>query len=112
VDWSPDSQLLATDVTKSDGANVGMNVVQNGNLIQLASPGGMVTYKSYAGDLEVKSGMIYATPVEFGATNLIPADKLKQSSKGMVGGLIVQPKGAYIRENLAGSKASGRTARR
>lgn len=105
-------QLVASDVTKSDGANVGMNVVQAGNATatanngQLAAPGGVVTYKWYAGDLEVKNGQIVATPVEFGSANLIPADKIKQSSKGMIGALIVEPKGAIIRENLAGSKAT------
>ncbi|MFN2563581.1 MAG: copper oxidase [Gemmatimonadaceae bacterium] len=98
------SQLLAADVTKSDGANVGFNAQQGLN--QLASPGGYVTYKWYAGDLAVKNGTITATPVEFGASNLIPSDQIKQSSKGAVGALIIEPKGAYIRENLSGSKAS------
>ena len=99
------SQLVATDVTKGDGANVGFNLQQSG-VNQLANPGGVVTYKWYAGDLAVKGGQLVATPVEFGATNLIPSDQIKQASKGAIGALIIEPKGAYIRENLSGSKAS------
>jgi manganese oxidase len=83
-------QLVEYDVTKHDGANVGVNRVQT------VAPGGQITYRWYAGDLDFqKAGNgvnIVATPVEFGGANLMPADKIKQGQKGMVGALIIEPR--------------------
>lgn len=102
-------QLLAFDVTKSDGANVGFNSEQAGAGVdgnQVARPGQTRTYKWYAGDLKVTNGQLVATPMEFGATNLIPSDPIKHTAKGAVGALIIEPKGSIIREPLLGSRAS------
>ncbi|HVE78353.1 MAG TPA: hypothetical protein VNA89_05810 [Gemmatimonadaceae bacterium] len=102
-------QLVAFDVTRSDGANVGFNSEQAGAGVdgsQVARPGQVKTYKWYAGDLKVTNGQLLATPMEFGATNLIASDPIKHSAKGAIGALIIEPKGAYIREALLGSRAS------
>jgi hypothetical protein len=102
-------QLLAFDVTKSDGANVGFNTEQGTVGVdgsQVARPGQVKTYKWYAGDLKVVNGQLIATPMEFGATNLIPSDPIKHTAKGAVGALIIEPKGAYVREQLLGSRAT------
>jgi hypothetical protein len=46
-----------------------------------------------------------AYPVEFGGTNLSPADKIKQGQKGLVGALIIEPEGTAWDED-AGQRAS------
>jgi hypothetical protein len=98
--------MLAADVTRSDGANVGFNSEQVGDSSQVARSGQVRTYKWYAGDLKVTNGQLVATPMEFGATNLIPSDPIKHTAKGAIGALIIEPKGAIIRESLTGSRAS------
>ena len=35
-----------------------------------------------------------ATPVEFGGSNLLPADKVKQGQKGLSGALVIEPQGS------------------
>ena len=35
-----------------------------------------------------------ATPVEFGGTNLLSADRIKQPQKGLFGALVIEPAGA------------------
>ncbi|MCY1286580.1 hypothetical protein D9M70_355560 [compost metagenome] len=96
------AQLLAYDVTKSDGANVGRNNVQTVPP-RAGSSGAYPTrsYQYYAGHLEregkpvTQSGRnvdnIIATPVEFGALNLSPADVIKQPQKGLAGAMGVMP---------------------
>jgi hypothetical protein len=42
---------------------------------------------------------LVATPVEFGGVSLIPADKVKQGQKSLVGALVIVPKGASIVED-------------
>ncbi|HEX6083581.1 MAG TPA: copper oxidase [Thermoanaerobaculia bacterium] len=80
--------------TGGDGMNVG------NNLVQTAAPGASITYQWYAGAVDVMAdGKRVATPVEFGATNLMPADPIKQGSKGAIGTLIVEPKGAVWAED-------------
>jgi hypothetical protein len=82
-------QLLAFNVDTDDGAQVGFNKQQ------LSTPlGGAVTYTWYAGDLKMVNGNLIATPVEFGATGLIPSDPIKHSNKGAVGALVIEPQGA------------------
>ena len=80
-------QLLFYDVTKSDGMNVGFN------LVQTANPGQTVQYIWYAGDVKIDPATLQPvyTPVEFGATNLMPADPIKHSNKGAIGALIIEP---------------------
>lgn len=93
-------QLVEYDVTMSDGMNVGIN----NRIAQTAAPTGTASqrqkiYTWYAGDLSVKKlgAMRYrleATPVELGGSNLSPADKIKQGQKGLVGALIIEPRGS------------------
>jgi hypothetical protein len=93
-------QLLAFDVIKNDGANVGFNSVQT------AAPGGSVTYRWYAGDFRVSLfGRRFAIPIEFGATNLISSDRIKHGNKGAIGALIIEPRGSTWTED-ANSRAS------
>ena len=91
-------QLLSYDVTRGDGMNVGTNPVQT------AAPGGSVTYQWYAGDLTLQpNGTLKATPVDFGAVNLSPADPVEQPGKGLVGALIVEPQAAWWEEGMSGA---------
>ena len=92
-------QLVAYDVVSSDGANVGFNVVGNPESYtpdgrQTAKPGESVKYKWYAGDIRMNGTTKVATPIEFGATNLISSDPIKHSNKGAIGSLIIEPQGA------------------
>ena len=92
-------QMLFFDVTRSDGMNVGFNPVQT------AAPGGSVFYQWYAGEVVTgPNNTGVATPVEFGATNLSPADPIKHSNKGAIGGLIIEPKGSAWNDSF-GSRA-------
>ncbi|HEX9180361.1 MAG TPA: hypothetical protein VF859_08215, partial [Burkholderiales bacterium] len=115
------AQLVAMDVTSDDGTNVGSNVVQtvapprleNGKLKT-----NFVTYRWYAGDLSVDkaTNTLVTTPVEFGGTSLIPADKVKQGQKSLVGAMVVVPQGATVAEDAgqhaqATVTASGKTFR-
>ena len=83
-----------------DGTNVG------GNLINTAAPGKSITYQWYAGRIDVQpDGKRVATPIEFGATSLMPADPLKQGSKGAFGTLVIEPRGSTWTED-AGMRAA------
>ena len=78
-----------------DGMNVG-----NNNIQQTAPPGGSVKYTWYAGQIDVGAdGKRVATAIEFGATNLMPADPIKQGSKGAIGTLIIEPRGSLWSED-------------
>jgi len=82
-------QLVSYDVTSDDGANAGFNPIQT------VGPGGIITYKWYAGSVLIGStGLKTATPVEFGAINLISSDPIKHSNKGAIGSLIIEPAGS------------------
>jgi hypothetical protein len=91
-------QLLAYNVVNSDGKNVGFNPNQT------VGPGGVTRYRWYAGDIAINGNQRVATPIEFGATNLISSDPIKHSNKGAVGSLIIEPLGATWIED-AGSRA-------
>ncbi len=83
------SQLVFSDVTRSNGVNVGWNPVQT------AAPGHKVVYQWYAGDVSPNANSFgVATPIEFGATNLSSSDPIKHSNKGAIGALIIEPQGA------------------
>jgi hypothetical protein len=85
-------QMLYYDPSRYDGISVGNNGVPSE---QMASAGQTVTYKWYAGDIQVNSnGTVTATPIEFGATNLISSDRLLHASKGAIGALIIEPSDA------------------
>jgi hypothetical protein len=91
-------QLVAYDASRDDGVAVGRNQPQ------LAAPGGTSTARYYAGDLTyVPDGgarknrrgvKIIATPVEFGGSNLLSADRIKQPQKGLFGALVIEPAGS------------------
>lgn len=91
-------QLLAYNVVNSDGKNVGFNPNQT------VGPTGVARYRWYAGDIQVNGSTRVATPIEFGATNLISSDPIKHSNKGAIGSLIIEPLGATWIED-AGSRA-------
>jgi manganese oxidase len=87
-------QLVYYDVTDSDGYNVGFNPTQT------ASPGNSVSYQWYAGGLEPDStGALVPVPIEFGSTNLMPADTIKHAHKGAIGSLIIEPETATWTED-------------
>ena len=91
-------QLLAYNVANSDGKNVGFNPNQT------VGPGGIARYSWYAGDVVINGFQRIATPIEFGATNLISSDPIKHSNKGAIGSLIIEPQGSTWIED-AGSRA-------
>jgi hypothetical protein len=91
-------QLLAYNVQNSDGKNVGFNPNQT------VGPGGIARYRWYAGDIKIQGNQRIATPIEFGATNLISSDPIKHSNKGAIGSLIIEPLGSSWIED-AGSRA-------
>ena len=84
-------QMVEFDSSRDNGILVGSNPEAN----QLVAPGGVKTYTWYAGHFEAtgfgSSASIAATPVEFGGSNLLPADVIKQGQKGLVGALVVEP---------------------
>ena len=86
-------QLLEVDVSRHNGVNVG-----NNNL-STAVPGDTVFYRWYAGALTLRNDSLIATPVEFGATNLISSDRVKHSNKGAIGALIIEPQNATWSED-------------
>jgi hypothetical protein len=93
-------QLVAYDVTRGAGNSIG------GNVNMTVAAGASKSYWWYAGDLRYNSttGRMTATPVEFGATNLVSSDPLKHSNKGAIGALIIEPQGSTWLED-SGSRA-------
>lgn len=91
--------LLSYDITRSDGSNVGMNPIQtiSPKDAETCQTGTVSypckTYVWYAGNLAPRKegGPLVATPVEFGAVNLMPSDPLTHNYKGLFGGLIIEP---------------------
>lgn len=82
-------QLLSYDVLLSDGAWVGRNKEN------LVDPGKSETYTWYAGILEPQPDeSMEPVPVEFGATNLVPSDRIQHAAHGAVGSLVIEPEGA------------------
>jgi hypothetical protein len=87
--------LVAFDIERGGGILAGSNPVGT----DLVAPGQIGAATWYAGDLSmvptgVDSVALVATPVEFGGTNVSPADVIKQGQKGLVAGLVIQPQGA------------------
>jgi hypothetical protein len=91
-----DMSATAPGARPGNGINVGLNAIQT------VDPGGplvgpgakSITYRWYAGDvgIEVSPNMRRATPVEFGATNLMSSDPIKHSNKSAIGSLIIEPR--------------------
>jgi hypothetical protein len=81
------AQLVDYDSRVDQGIAVGRNPATT-----LAGPGEPVTYRYYAGDLAAtepapngnQTDVNYvATPIEFGGTNLLSSDRIKQPQKGL-----------------------------
>jgi hypothetical protein len=103
------AQLVEYDASRDDGLWVGQNQQQ------VASPGGVKNFRYYAGHLEYvpcdpdtencrtnrREFTIVATPVEFGGSNLLSADRIKQPQKGLFGALVIEPQGAGYPTELA-----------
>jgi hypothetical protein len=96
-------QLVAYDVTQSNGVNVGVNPVQTvapGDAPCPPSAYPCREYWWYAGHLELQAdGTLRTTPVELGAINLMPSDPLMHVYKGLFGALVVEPGGATWKED-------------
>jgi hypothetical protein len=95
--------LVAYDVTTNDGTAVGINDDRK----TLADTGNnnIIKYRWYAGDISVvpdkplvpgkpRKYNFVRTPIEFGGSNLMPGDKIKQGQKGLVGALVIEPIGS------------------
>ncbi len=102
-------QLLSYNVREADNFVAG-----NNSLNMIVVPGAKKTYTWYAGDVDMVPDTstsnpddykLVATPVEYGATGLLPADRIKGSTKGLVGALIVEPQGSTWVED-PGTRAS------
>jgi hypothetical protein len=83
-------QLVAYDVTHSDGYNVGDNPGQT-VAPQSGETPATKTYWWYAGAIDPMKGHI---PVEFGAVNLLPADPVNHHPYSLFAALVVEPEGA------------------
>ena len=94
-------QLVAVDMNRDYGTVIGNNASGQA----LAEPGKNKTYFWYAGDVTgvpnpgTRQFTLVATPIELGGSNLMPADKIKQGAKSLVGALVVEPQGASWTEN-------------
>ena len=86
----------------SDSLHQGIAVGRN-TANTLAAPGEPAVYRYYAGDISAgnpqangnQTDVDYvATPIEFGGTNLLSADRVKQPQKGLFGALVIEPAGA------------------
>ena len=95
-------QLVAYDVARDNGINAGFNQIST------VKPGENRTSYWYAGNLAWTPGSTnpVATPVEFGAINLVPADMMLQHTEGLVGALIVEPAGSHWSRTTNTSAAS------
>jgi hypothetical protein len=93
--------LMSFDAMTSTGLNVGFNPDQ---IVPIASAQDYAnqkyserTYYWYAGQTTVgQDGKVKGIPIELGGVNLTPADPLEQDLHGLVGGLIVEPKGVVV----------------
>ena len=102
-------QLVGFDPIKANGLLVGFNPpdalvppVQQKKPADLKS----IELYWYAGELKPNGAAI---PIEFGATNLTPADPMVQSQFGMVGALIVEPEGSTWTEDKTPDKTAKKT---
>jgi hypothetical protein len=99
-------QLVQYDPSRADGTLVGLNSAGFINpLAGLTPPLLTEQVKWYAGDIAAsKVGGQYhltATPIEFGGSSLMPADKIKQGAKSLVGTLVVERQGAtFVQDSV------------
>lgn len=104
-------QLVEFDGSRDNGIKTGTN-----NSQAIVAPGQQTTYRWYAGDLAVSvtddrrpNFELTPTPVEFGGSNLQPADVIKQGMKSMVGQLVIEPEGSTWPDALADLEARAGT---
>jgi hypothetical protein len=94
-------------MSRDDGVAVGSNQAS------LAAPGDTSNARYYAGDIQYIDSNdcrgnnrnrrcleIVATPIEFGGTNLLSADRIKQPQKGLFGALVIEPHDADYPDEL------------
>jgi hypothetical protein len=85
-------QMLAYDITQSNGANIGFNPDQTVQYVKPGTPVQKRTYQWYAGNISYDAqGNATGTPIEFGSTNLMTADPLEQMPFSLIGALIIEP---------------------
>lgn len=87
------AQLMSYNVTVNDGMNVGLNPVQTIKATTPNQPPNVIKYSWYAGKPPTTDNP-QATPIEFGAVGLFAADPLIQHSTGLLGALVIEPKGS------------------
>ena len=96
-------QLLEFDTLTGSGLNIGFNPeTWTAGTPATAAPGQTVSYKWYAGREIIIADPTdtrnpkkrFAEPVEFGAINLLPSDRIKQASKGAIAAMIIEPLGS------------------
>jgi len=88
-------QLVAHDISQDGGVNIGINAIQTVGPVVGGKLAKVETYSWYVGDIDgVPSGTgikLTATPIEFGGFGLLPADKVKQGQKSLMGGFVALP---------------------
>lgn len=82
------AQLVAHDVTRSDGSVVGFNPPT------VVRPKKRVVYQWFAGEVRLDGDSLISFPVEYGAVNLIPSDRIQHPNKGAIAALIIEPRGS------------------
>ncbi|MGJ0490368.1 MAG: hypothetical protein ACR65Q_05820, partial [Methylobacter sp.] len=100
-------QLVEFDALRGAGLSIGQNWTLPGGDTVTAAPGKVAKYIWYAGkltakpypDARSKQKKHFAEPVEYGAVNLIPSDRIKHASKGAIGALIIEPQGSSWQED-------------
>jgi hypothetical protein len=108
-------QLLEFDTLTSSGLNIGFNPqLGAAGSPATAASGKTVSYQWYAGrdvivndsTTNVNPARHFAEPVEYGAINLLPADRIKQTSKGAIAALIIEPLGSsWVEDNNSRASA-------
>jgi len=100
-------QMLEFDALSNGGLNIGFNPsLWTGGTPPVAAPGQTVKYKWYAGrattikDNATGQELRFAEPVEYGAINLLPADRIKHTSKGAIAAMIIEPQGSSWVEDI------------
>jgi hypothetical protein len=82
-------QLVAYDVHRSDGSAAGRNTTTT------VPVGKWRWFVWYAGDVRSADGRVFrATPIEFGAANLMSSDPVEHAGKGAIGAVVIEPRRA------------------
>jgi hypothetical protein len=97
-------QLVSFDTAKSSAFNAGTNPPQT------VAVGSRLTYTWYAGNVDTSGPSPRYIPIEFGATNLLPADVFNHYQLGLFGALVIEPVGATGWTPADGTMAQVRTS--